>query len=116
MALGFLVFLQEFPIHTSVSQVSILGPMFFLQYINDLHNNVAAVPQGSILCPMFFLQNINDFHDNVICNIAIDADNTILYSKYDYASDLCQQLKLVFELESRLQNTGLGKEVACEFQ
>ena len=41
----------------------------------------------------------------LICNIAIYADDTTLYSKCDQASDLWQQLELSFELESDLQDT-----------
>ena len=44
---------------------------------------------------------INDLHDDVVCNIAVYADTTP-YSKCDQASDLWQQLKLAFELESDL--------------
>ena len=44
--------------------------------------------KGSILGPTFFLLYINDFLDDVICNIAIYADDTVLYSKCDQASDL----------------------------
>ena len=39
----------------------------------------------------------------VICNIAIYADNTTLYTKCDQASDLWQQLELASELESDLR-------------
>ena len=74
---------QEYPVNAGVSQGSIPGPTLFLLYIN-------YVP------------------DDVICNIAIYADYTSLYSKCDQASDLWKQLELGSE-----RHCGLGQEVAC---
>ena len=64
----------------------------------------AGVPQGSVLGLTLLLLYINDLPDDVICNIAIYADDTSLYSKCDQASDLWQQLELVSELESDLRD------------
>ena len=54
----------------------------------------AGVPQGSIPGATLFLLFINNLPADVFCNIAIYADDTTLYSKFDQASDLWQQLGL----------------------
>ena len=45
----------------------------------------SGVPQGPILIRTLFLLYNNDLSDDVICNIAIFADDTTLYSKCDQA-------------------------------
>ena len=54
----------------------------------------AGVPQGTILGPTLYLLYIHDLPDDVICDIAVYADDTTIYSKCDQASDVWQQLEL----------------------
>ena len=69
-----------------------------------------------ILDPTLLLLYIDDLPDNVICNIAIYADDTILYSKCDQTSDLWQKLELASELESEIQDTvDLGSKWLVDF-
>ena len=65
----------------------------------------AGVLQGFILDPTPFLLYITDLYDYVIRDIAFYADDATLYSKFHQASDLWQQLELVSEFESDLQDT-----------
>ena len=75
----------------------------------------AGVPQGTILGPTLYLLYISG-HPDVICDIAIYADDTILYSKCDQVSDLCRLLELASELESDLRDTvDLGRKWPVDF-
>ena len=49
----------------------------------------AGVPQGSSFGSTLFLLHINDLPDGVICNIAMYANDTTLYSKCDQAYLIC---------------------------
>ena len=68
----------------------------------------AGVPPGSIPGPTLFLLYINDLPDHIVCNIVICADDTTLYSKYNQASDLWQQLEFTFELEYDQETLWIG--------
>ena len=84
--------------------------MEWFLYDRDLRHDKNPI-KASLLVLHFFLLYINDLPDDITRNIY--ADDTILYSNCNQASDLWQQLELTSELESDLQDSGLGQEVAC---
>ena len=69
--------------------------------MESLHKNIQLMQDSSRFhswSTALFLLYINDLPVDVICDIAIYADDTILYSKFDRVSDLWQQLELASEL------------------
>ena len=79
--------------------------------MESLQKNIQLIMKflKALFLILLFLLYINNPADNVICDIAIYADDTTLYSKCDQASDLWQQLELVSELESDLQDMWAGE-------
>ena len=75
--------------------------------MESLHKNILLMWEflKAPFLVLHFSYYINDLPHDVICDTAIYADDTTLYSKCDRASDLWQQLELVSELESDLRDT-----------
>ena len=71
----------------------------------------AGLRQGSILGPTLFLLYINDLTNDIICDAAIDAHDTIIYSKCDliYGNNLnwFLNLNLIYETLLTGARTGL---------
>ena len=61
---------------------------FWMGISAQKYPNKAGIPQGSILGCMFFLQYINDLPYHVISNVVFCAHDTTLYSKCGQTSDL----------------------------
>jgi len=50
---------------------------------------LSGVPQGSVLGPLLFLLYVNDIPDTIKCNIKMFADDTKLWKKIESEADIC---------------------------
>ena len=86
--------------------------------MESLHKNILLMWEflKAPFLVLHFSYYINDLPHDVICDTAIYADDTTLYSKCDRASDLWQELELSSELEFDLQDTvDWGKKWLVDF-
>ena len=59
---------------------------------SGLSNLICGVPQGSILGPLLFLLYINDLSQAVVCDLLLYADDTCIVFQYKNVAEIEKQL------------------------
>ena len=60
----------------------------------------SGVPQGTVLGPLMFLLFINDIHENINSSLRLFADNALLYRSIDTANNCAIQQNGINKLVS----------------
>ena len=109
-------------VDTSFKSYGILGQIFDLIsfFLSNRWLQVGLDGKSSYKYHKYIIQSIlyiNDLPDDVVCNVAIYADDTTLYSKRDQASDMWEQLELdLRDTKSDLRDTvDWGKKWPVDF-
>ena len=99
---GSLLKLFENYVHNRKQRVVLNG------FFSDYSSIESGVPQGSVLGPLLFLIYINDLERNITSNIKFFADDTMLFSIVkDHvisANDLNHDLGMIYQLGSPMEN------------
>lgn len=83
---------------------------------SSVYSITSGVPQGSILGPILFLLFINDLPDEMMSELAMFADDTSLYSTVSEKTCFFDRLELASSLESDLRSaTDWGKQWLVTF-
>ena len=77
--------------------------------MSDLVNIKAGVPQGSVLGPLLFLLYINDIVVNLNTNIRLFADDTALFIEVDDPRNAAHQLNSDLDIINRWAENWLVK-------
>ena len=71
--------------------------------VSSQRNVRSGVPQGSVLGPSLFLFYVNDIIENIRSEIRLFADDVIMYSPLESASDVIKFQKMGREMDDDLQ-------------